>query len=117
MNKKQLVRLLYKHFYDEQRNCIDLSYLDFSEYNCDVLFSSNKVNGTLCQTHQMVTKNLWQGSQFVKGDLYQSNNYVGNNLFNGFDHVVNKKKTEADYEMDPQEIINIIKLQGESHGK
>lgn len=80
MTKEELVKLIYKNFYNEENNCIDLSGLDFTPYKCNVYTHQMKVDGDLSQGLQDVTKDLLQGSCQAKGTLYQVGQKVGKNL-------------------------------------
>ncbi len=65
--------------YDER--LIDLSDLDFSDFDGDVLISGMTVKGNLWQTRQKVESNLYQGYQEIKGDLYQNRQIVSGDLW------------------------------------
>lgn len=81
MTEEELVKLIYDKFYDKERNTIDLSYLDFRPYNCNVDISFMKVNGKLSQYYQDVSGDLDQGNQKVGGDLEQGWQEVNGHLF------------------------------------
>src|SRR5690554_1171056 len=51
---------------------LDISHLDFSDFEGDIVINKMKVKGNLHQDYQDVKGNLWQGSQNVGGDLWQS---------------------------------------------
>lgn len=80
MTKQELVELMIENFTDEY-GALDLSGLDFTEFNCSVDISHMKVSGTLVQNNQKVQGDLFQNNQEVQGSLYQSNQEVRKNLF------------------------------------
>lgn len=82
IQRNQLEKTLYNNFYDKEKEWIDLSGLDFSNYHCRVNISHMKVDGKLYQNYQDV-KSLEQGDQKVKGHLDQSDQIVENDLFQG----------------------------------
>ena len=59
---------------------LDLSELDFSDFNGYVDISEMKVKGDLHQGNQKVKGNLIQSYQEVEGNLYQSYQKVQGNL-------------------------------------
>ena len=59
---------------------LDLSGLDFSDFNGYVDISEMKVKGDLYQSYQKVEGDLFQGNQEVKGDLIQNNQKVQGDL-------------------------------------
>lgn len=97
IQRNQLEKTLYNNFYDKEKEWIDLSGLDFSNYHCHVNIGKMKVDGMLFQNYQDVI-NLYQGHQQVKnilsqshqqveGNLYQSEQKVGKNLFQAYQEV------------------------------
>ena len=80
ITKQELVELMIENFTDEY-GALDLSGLDFTEFNCSVDISHMKVSGTLVQNNQKVQGDLFQNNQEVQGSLYQSNQEVRKNLF------------------------------------
>lgn len=58
-------------------NCVDangdlnLSDLDFSDFEGDIYINNMKVKGNLKQSFQQVQGSLYQSCQVVGGDLYQ----------------------------------------------
>ena len=74
---------------------LDLSGLDFSDFDGNVLIDSMKVKKSLIQSYQNVggnlrqsnskvlNGNLYQGTHKVGGDLYQRNHKVEGDLFQG----------------------------------
>ena len=59
---------------------LDLSGLDFSDFNGYVDISEMKVKGDLYQSYQKVEGDLFQGNQEVKSDLIQNNQKVQGDL-------------------------------------
>lgn len=74
--KQELSYFLYRNFYNEKENCIDLSDLDFRVFNCNVAVDNMQVKGSLTQSNQSVTCDLYQQDQNVRGDLYQDHQNV-----------------------------------------
>ena len=60
---------------------LDISCLDFSDFDGDVVLNGMKVKGSLHQDYQDVKGNLWQGNQNVGGDLTQNCQKVGIDLW------------------------------------
>lgn len=56
MEGKMLAKWIYKHCYDWNDNTINLSWLDFTPYNCDVDLSFIKVSKNLKQNHMRANK-------------------------------------------------------------
>lgn len=75
-----LKQIMLNNFVDEYGN-LDLSGLDFSDFDKDVIISRMKVKGNLWQEHQIVGKNLNQFHQKVSENLYQEYQIVKGNLF------------------------------------
>ena len=91
---------------------LDLSYLDFSDFDGDVLIHNMKVKKTLNQSYQevgdilyqefqKVDKYLFQHNQQVGRDLLQNNQIVGESLFQSNQKVgknfCNHKLNEDEY--------------------
>ena len=68
MNKKELVKFLIKNFTNANGN-LDLSQLDFSDFDGNISISRMKVKGNLYQDLQKVKGNLYQREQKVEGNL------------------------------------------------
>lgn len=79
MTKRELVKLMMDNFMDEF-GVLDLSELDFTEFDCSVNISHMKTNKNLYQYKQVVQGNLFQDFQKVGGDLYQSSQEVKGDL-------------------------------------
>lgn len=77
--KEEIKKWLLKNCVDEDGN-LDLSFLDFSDFDGDVYASSWKVKRNLYQDGQMVNGNLFQNFQVVKGDLWQNTQKVEGDL-------------------------------------
>lgn len=60
---------------------IDLSELDFSDFDGNVIISNMKVKKDLFQHNQQVESDLYQCFQEVKGDLAQDYQVVEGDLF------------------------------------
>ena len=60
---------------------LNLSGLDFSDFDGMVSISNMKVKTTLFQSHQEVKGNLFQDYQEVKGNLYQDNQEVKGTIY------------------------------------
>lgn len=82
MTKEELTKLLIENFMDEYK-MLDLSGLDFSEYNCDINIGHMKVSRDLYQNYQDVKLGLFQNNQKAGNILLQSEQEVGGSLFQG----------------------------------
>ena len=80
MNKKELVKFLIKNFTNANGN-LDLSQLDFSDFDGNISISRMKVKGDLHQDWQKVEGDLYQDCQEVEGNLYQNSQEVEGNLY------------------------------------
>jgi len=60
---------------------LDLSGLDFSDFDGNVDISEMKVKRYLFQDNQKVGKTLFQHNQKVEGNLYQENQQVKGGLY------------------------------------
>lgn len=72
MSEEQIAQFLYDNCYNEKNDCIDLSFLDFRKFNCNVYLSYMKVK-----------KDLHQAFQYVEGDLYAGYNQVAGHIMQG----------------------------------
>lgn len=88
--KQEIKKWLLKNCINWEGN-LDLTDLDFSDFNGDIFISrmkvkrnliqsSQKVSGSLIQNSQEVGRNLYQNCQKVKGDLNQNCQNVEGNL-------------------------------------
>lgn len=82
MTKKELVKFLVDNFTDED-NRLDLSGLDFSEYEVNVNISEMKVNGVLYQRMHEIKGDIYQNYHVVKGNLNQKSHKVNGELLQG----------------------------------
>lgn len=92
MKKIQEIRdWLLKNAVDDEGN-LDLSNLDFSDFDGNVFINymrvkrslyqnCQEVGDSLLQRNQIVAKNLYQDSQNVGGELLQNNQKVKENLY------------------------------------
>ena len=71
---------LIKNRKDEFGN-LDLSYLDFSDFNGDIFINHMKVKKGLFQNEQTVGGDLLQNCQKVEGNLWQYSQKVGEDLW------------------------------------
>jgi len=71
---------LVKHRTDKFGD-LDLSNLDFSNFDGNIYISGMKVKNDLFQMGQLVRGDLYQNSQIVKGYLYQGNQKVEGSLY------------------------------------
>ena len=62
---------------------LDITNLDFSDFDGDVFIGGMKVKGILYQDGQEVRGNLYQSSQEVKSNLFQRNQKVEGNYHCG----------------------------------
>ena len=86
MTKEELVKLMIDNFSNEN-GYLDLSGLDFSEYDCDINIGHMKAPKNLFQDCQAVKSSLFQDDQNVVGDLNQSGNIVRGNLYQDLQEV------------------------------
>ena len=97
---------------DENGN-INLSGLDFSDFNGDIDISNMRVKGDLRQRCQKVEGNLNQANQEVKGDLYQCSQKVEGDLRQSFQEVKGMlsqslQKVEGNLHQYCQEVKGIL---------
>ena len=67
--------------YVDRYGDLDISGLDFSEFDGDVYITAMKVKGDLYQNSHDVDGDLFQSWHEVKGDLFQSSHKVKGDLF------------------------------------
>lgn len=77
--KQEIKEWLLRNCLNEDGN-LDLSHLDFTDFNGDVYIDNMKVKKNLCQSFQEVSGNLSQCYQNVSGDLQQSWQNVSGDL-------------------------------------
>ena len=78
--KEEIKQWLLENCVDEDGD-LDLSNLDFSDFDGNVNIYNMIVKGNLNQSGQVVYGDLWQRCQIVKGDLYQDSQSVDGNLY------------------------------------
>ena len=79
-NKEEIKEWLLRNAVNENGS-LNLSGLDFSDFEVDIDISNMKVKGNLIQSYQEVKGELWQSNQKVEGSLYQSFQEVQGNLY------------------------------------
>ena len=85
-NKEEIKEWLLNNCLTKKGN-LNLSGLDFSDFNGYVDISEMKVKGDLYQSYQKVEGDLFQGNQEVKGDLIQNYQKVQGDLIQSFQKV------------------------------
>ena len=70
MTKRELVELMIENFTNEY-GTLDLSELDFTKFDCDVIISGMEVARNLYQDNQEVGEDLVQEYQTVQGEIFQ----------------------------------------------
>ena len=86
---QELKEFLLKNFIDEYGN-LDISGLDFSDFDGEVDIGHMKVKGNLWQVGHQVKGNLYQDRQVVGGTLHQDDHLVAGDLFQGYKKVGGK---------------------------
>ena len=79
-NKEEIRDWLLNNCINENGS-LNLSGLDFSDFEVDIDISNMKVKGNLIQSYQEVKGNLFQRDQKVEGNLYQSYQKVKGDLW------------------------------------
>lgn len=79
-SKEELKKYLLENFIDEDGD-LDLSNLDFSDFDGNVYICDMKVKKDLIQNYQIVNGDLIQSDQKVGGNLYQGFQQFGGNLY------------------------------------
>lgn len=97
LTKKEIKKWLLENCVSEDGN-LDLSELDFSDFDGSVDISYLKVKKNLYQGCQEVKGDLYQNSQEVKCNLYQNYQKVGCELYQNF------QKVEGDLYQGCQEV-------------
>lgn len=85
-NINKVKKYLIKHRTDKYGD-LNLSGLDFSDFNGDVRFNDIKVKNNLFQRSQIVGGHLFQGFQIVGGTLKQNWQNVGDDLHQNYQKV------------------------------
>lgn len=78
--KEEIKKWLLENCVDEQGN-LNLSGLDFSDFDGDVYINALTVKQDLYQDNQIVGGDLYQNFQEVKRDLYQDYQEVNRYIF------------------------------------
>jgi gas vesicle protein len=86
INIEEVKKWLIANCIDERGN-LNISGLDFSDFDGDIDISGMRVKGDLRQRYQKVEGNLNQANQEVKGDLYQCSQKVEGDLRQSFQEV------------------------------
>ena len=97
LTKKEIKKWLLENCISEDGD-LDLSELDFSDFDGSVDISYLKVKKNLYQNCQEVQCNLFQTYQEVKGNLWQDSQKVGCELYQNF------QKVAGDLYQDSQEV-------------
>lgn len=111
-SKERIKRWLLENCLDKFGN-LDLSELDFSDFDGEVLLFNMKVkenlyqygqevSGELFQSNQKVKRSLHQDYQEVKDSLYQDNQQVGGSLRQDY------QKVQGDLYQDDQKVAGAI---------
>lgn len=74
-SKEELKKYLLENYKDKNGD-LNLSNLDFSDFDGDIYIYNLKVKKNLIQSHQNVEGSLYQDCQTVKGNLDQSKQSV-----------------------------------------
>ena len=77
--REEIKSWLLENCVDEDGS-LDLSELDFSDFEGNVDISYMTVKKSLWQSYQRVEGSLWQSYQTIKGDLFQDNQEVEGDL-------------------------------------
>lgn len=93
-SKKELKEYLLKYYVDDE-GYLDLSNLDFSDFNGDIFINNMKVKNNLFQDEQEVGEDLYQGYQKVGDNLYQDMQKVNGNLLDNKNIVTGKYVTQT----------------------
>ena len=86
-SKEEIKEWLLKNCIDEDGD-LNISGLDFSDFNGNILRGSWKVKGDLFQRDNKVQGDLIQSTNKVQGDLIQSTNEVVGDLYQSYNEVV-----------------------------
>lgn len=72
MTKQELVELLIKEFYNKEGNYIDLSGLDFGEYNVSI----DRMRANSIDQSRHTAQYIWQNGHFVEQVLLQNGHHA-----------------------------------------
>ena len=87
--KEEIKQWLLKNCIDKKGN-LDLSDLDFSDFNGNIYINRMKVKRDLWQNHQEVQRHLYQDHQEVNGNLLQTHQKVIGKLYQNNQRVDDK---------------------------
>ena len=102
--KKEIKKWLLKNCIDYFGN-LDLSELDFSDFDGNVIIGHMKVKWSLDQSHQEVGNSLFQNYQGVGKDLFQDGQKVKDSFF---DH---KLKDDEEWKAHDNFVVRGKKLE------
>ncbi len=89
-NREEIRNWLLENCVNENGD-LDLTYLDFSNFDGNIYISCMKVKKDLIQSNQEVKANLFQSYQKVEGSLYQHTQKVEEDLWQSFQEVKGKR--------------------------
>lgn len=106
--KEEIKQWLLENCLDKDGD-LDLSNLDFSDFNGNVLLFNMKVQKDLLQNNQQVGRDLRQDSQQVGRDLYQSYQEVQRGLYQHSQNIEGNlwqsdQKVKGDLYQDDQKV-------------
>jgi hypothetical protein len=103
MEKQELVALLKKEFTTESGN-IDISGLDFGNFDGCVILSGIKLKGDISQSHHSNEGHIYQSHHSNKGSINQS--YHANQCAISQDCHSNRGNIHQSYHSNKGEVIN-----------
>lgn len=86
MTIDELRDLMLENFVDEDGD-LDITQLDFTDFEGDVYIGRMRVKKDLVQDYQEVEGSLFQHTQEVGGNLYQYSQNVGGHLWQNYQKV------------------------------
>ena len=110
MKKIELRDYLLKNYVNAYGD-LDITSLDFSDFNGNIYLWNMKVKGDLFQSNLEVQGNLHQGSQKVQGTLHQDDQEVQGNLSQSF-QTVQGTLYQSGQEVKGDYICKNVKVQG-----
>ena len=87
---KDLKKIMLDNFINEYGD-LDISGLDFSDFDGDVIINRMKVKKNLFQNCQQVGSDLLQGYQQVGNDLFQNRQEIGGYLIQDYQEIIQNK--------------------------
>lgn len=106
----EIKKWLLENAKDKNGN-LNLSCLDFSDFDGDVNISFMRVKRNLHQGCQEVGGFLWQSHQITGGDLYQADQNVGGEFYNYKLGIDEYWKEEESYTIRKKKLQKITKQQ------